>query len=482
MPINAGQLIEQNFLQAKWRADQERKEEAQNRLDLYMDDYEEIIRSKMAELFHKDNYKRLYYHVNQSQNVLKRVVDEISAVYKVPAVRTLSAKNDRWNDIAAGLNLDEMGARVNCYANLLNEVLLKVGVRGGRVVLDILTPNVCMVVQNEDDPTQADAIVYMRTLVNTLGSSDIDYHYWSVEGDYWIFDNDFRVKAKIFEGNSPYRRKDGSFALPFIVIHRRMPDSAFWDQDSGRDLYNGAVLIGVKMTLFDYYFKVASIKQPYIIGDNVEVPGEQVCDPLTIFTASGQNAQIGLLDMQINMGQLKDALVFQLNSLINNYGISADQWSLVIAETSGRALKIRNRALLESREKQRPSYIRAEKDIFDTVRIVNNAHFKDQIPEDVELTVDHGEIEFPEEPAVELQLEKDRLKSGLISLGQFYQHFNPNEKDEKKAQEKIIENLRLLREVQAQNPDIDELLNNIISAGSEKKAAAAGEGEGEEEE
>ncbi|MHB8053625.1 MAG: hypothetical protein ACYDH3_00005, partial [Candidatus Aminicenantales bacterium] len=76
----AQSIVESSLVQAKFRAEKDRMEEAENRLSLYQDDYETIIRAKMKELFAPENYDAMFYHVNQSQNILKRVVNEISMV------------------------------------------------------------------------------------------------------------------------------------------------------------------------------------------------------------------------------------------------------------------------------------------------------------------------------------------------------------------------------------------------------------------
>ena len=468
MAMLAEELIRREFLKAKWIADRERQDEAQNKLDLFKDDYEEIIRQKIKELFHKDNYERLYYHVNQSQNIIKRVIKEISTVYQAQPIREFG-KDERFQEILNYSKLDTKLKKVNRYTNLLNEVLLKIGVRAGRIVYDIITPNIMTIIQNEQDPTQADAIIYMVTRKNTVGDDSISYYYWDIYGNHLILDKDFRVSFVVYDEAAPkgsfefypYRDDEGRLVLPFMTFHREEPDDSFWDQDTGRDLYNAAIMVGIKMTLFDYYFKVASFKQPYIVGDMVSVPAKQILDPLTIFQATGEGAQVGLLDMQINMDQLRDALVFQINSVINNYGISADQWSLSISEMSGRALKIRNRALLEIRQEQIPLYREYEQEIFNKTRIVNNAHFPQQQIKNAEFSVDFGEIEFPEDPEEELNLDTKRLKIGLISLGQFYKKYNPDV-DEKKGEKIIIQNLEKLKTLREEHPTLDEALNLIM--------------------
>jgi len=474
-------MVERSLLEAKWNAEQARQTAALNKLNLYKDDYEAIIRETMKAQFHPDNYKRLLYHVNQSQNVLKRVINEISMVYKAPAKRGLFSasgteiESERYTQILAETKLDQKMKKANRFTNLENELLVFVTVRRGKIVYDLLTPNLVTVIQDEDDPTRARAIVYRVDLVNTLGATEPRYFYWDDQGSHSILDKNFVERQAIYTPeNYPYRDAEGRPVMPFLTIHRNDPDGTFWDQDTGNDLYNSAVSIGWKMTLFDYYFKVASFKQLYVRSED-DVPTGQILDPLTAFVVRGQNAEVGVLDIQANMKQLQDALVFQINSIINNYGISADQWTMSVAEMSGRALKIKNRALLEAREDQIPTYLDAERELFNLTRIVNNAHFSDKLPEDAEFGIDHGEIEYPEEPAEDLKQKKEELKSGLISLGAFYRHFNPDVEDEKEAEKTIIGNLEALAKLRQQHPTLDEALNFIIAGqeeGGEKKKGA----------
>jgi hypothetical protein len=477
-------VITDSVMMAKWRADIERQEEAGHRYDIYSDDYEAIIEETLAKLFCKKNYSRLLHHVNGSQNLLKRVINEISAVYKVPAQRTLDIESPRYEQIKGEINFDSRLKRVNRLTNLLNEMLVIVAIRDGRIVFDVVSPANCMVIQSEDNPTKMNGFCYMRTLVNTPDSVLVEYPYWDIAGNYMILDENMRPKAQIYTPEDyPYRDAKGNFILPAVPFHRQTPEDSFWDQHSGRDLYNAAVMMGVKMTLFDYYYKTGTIKQIYAIGEGIDIPNEQVADPLTMLVARSSaqgNAQIGVLDMQLNLDQLAKSLAYQLNSVINNYGISADMWTLSISEMSGRALKIRNRALLEARQEQEETYRAGEAELFEVIRIVNNVHASfmgwKQIPENAQFAVDFGEIDFPEDPVYEMDLEIRRLKAGIISAGQFYMKFNPNIQNETEAEKLWLDNVNKLKATRESNPTFDEVLNSIMSgAKSQDKGQAQDE-------
>jgi len=485
------QAIKLTVLEAKQRAEDERMDEAQEKIDLYQDDFEEIIRTRMQDLFEKANYERLYYHVNHSQNVIKRIVNEISTVYKSEAKRILSKGCKRYDELKAKINYDVILKKVNRYTNLLNESMLKIGIRNGEICYDLITPNITMVIQNEQDPTEADAIMYSLTRVNTLfgqKKDEIRWFYWDIEGNHFILNEEMKIIEIVYEditNPSPYFDKEKEqFLLPFVVFHRQHPDYSFWDQDTGRDLYNAALAISINMTMFDYYFKTCSFRQRYAIGDTQGIPQDQLSDPLTFFCIPpGEGASVGTLESQVDIEQLVKAITFQINSIINNYGISADMYSLEIPEMSGRALKIRNRALMEQRQEQLPLYRKYEKELYEKTRIINNAWpaFLKNMNEEAEFSIDFGEIEFPDDPMDEIELQTKKLRAGIISLPQFFQFFNPDIKDEKKAEKAIIANLQALQELEEKYPNVDKTLDYILGEGWDRKPAREGEGEGEAE-
>lgn len=481
------QAIKLSVLEAKQKAEEERMDEAQEKIDLYQDDFEEIIRNRMANLFEKDNYERLFYHVNHSQNVIKRIVNEISTVYKSEAKRILSKECKRYDELKAIINYDVILKKVNRYTNLLNESMLKIGIRDGEICYDLITPNITMVIQNEQDPTEADAIMYSLTKVNTIfgqKKDEIRWFYWDIEGNHFILDEGMKIIEIIYEEDSPYIdvEKD-KHLLPFVTFHKQHPDYSFWDQDTGRDLYNAALAVSINMTMFDYYFKTCSFRQRYAIGDIDKIPQNQLSDPLTFFAVpAGEGATIGTLEQQVDIEQLVKAITFQINSIINNYGISADMYSLQIPEMSGRALKIRNRALMEQRQEQLPLYRKYEKELYEKTRIINNAwpRFLPKMNEQSEFSIDFGEIEFPDDPMDEIELQTKKLRAGIISLPQFYQFFNPDIKDEEEAEKAIIANLQALQELEEKYPNVDKTLDYILGEGWKDKPAKEPEEEEEE--
>lgn len=487
----AGIEVTKSVLRATWNNDNDRQQAAEDKLSIYKDDYETIIKEKMAELFHKKNYDTMKFHVNQSQNILKRVINEVSSIYKEPAVRT--TKDKRYQEILDSYEFDVFMKRVNRYTNLLNESLIRVGVRFGKLAFDIITPANCSVIQDVLDPTIPFAFYYSVSRANTvIGKKDIvNYYYWDVLGNAYLLNANWQIIQVIYDVRgegvkgqedekikvSPYvdesvvrakgdPDKSKRYLLPLVTVHRQFPDSDFWDETSGQDLYNSTVLTGVKFTQFDYAFKFAAHKQMYVVGDKIETPTEQLMDARTMIQIKGEGASAGTLDTQARLDQMEKALVFQINSIINNYGISSDAWTLSVTEASGIALRIRNRALTELRKDQIPVYRKAENDLFELIKVVNNAHAGaygwEKIEEGATVKTDFGEIVVEEDPHVELRMDVKKLRAGLITPGQFYMKHNPDFTDEKKAEKELLKNLEKLSSVKATHPGLEEALIYIL--------------------
>ncbi len=476
MALTAADVTRIEALKAKAGAENDRMDEAEDRLNLYVDDFEEIIDKELALQFSEKTYSRIKLFINGSQNIVKRVVDEISIIYTEEPTRTTEPESTRYAEIVEETRLDLKMKKVNRFTNLFNECIVKIGARedrlkGWQIVYDILTPDMVMVIQNEDDPTIADGYVYLRAWRDTKNNVNSEYHYWHVDGVYKIFDKEFRLQETIYgngEGDDeyPYRNSDGRVILPFVDFHRTEPDNDFWDRDSGRDLINATIAVHMKMTLFDYYYKVSSIKQIYTIGNIGKIPQDQLLDPLNVFSVpSDENAQIGVLDMQIAFNELRESIQFQINGTINNYGISSDAFSLSVPEMSGRALLIKNRSLLQRIKNQLPLYRDSETEMFEKTRIVNNAwpQFED-ISDKAEFSIDFKEITFADEPKDELEFDMMELKSGRISLGQFYMKKNPDIETIEDAEKIIIANLEALSKVIEEVPEVDAAINAILGS------------------
>ena len=105
------------------------------------------------------------------------------------------AVDERYEQIKSDANLALKWKKVNRYTNLMNETLIKIGVRDGKIVYDIIIPSNCGVLTSDEDPTIPWVVWYQTATYNAQGIPQIEYYYYDLEGNAVILDDRLRVKA-----------------------------------------------------------------------------------------------------------------------------------------------------------------------------------------------------------------------------------------------------------------------------------------------
>jgi len=470
-----GRVVLESYMKAKASAEASRKSDANDRLSIYFDSWGDMLEGILASQFHPSNYKKIRLMRNTTQNILKKVVDDISVIYKITPRRSFGEKgNETIEKIYADLAIDEFMKKVNQYANLLNDVLIRVGVDREKkaITLHLNTPANTSIIQREDYPEEAMAVFYDVEYIDSQFKTDKKSVFWS-DAEHFIFDEKFNIFPPA-EDNPKMVNPFGK--LPFAIIHlNQIPDN-FWNPKGGQDLVDGTLLTGFKRTLKDYIFKFQSFKQIWIRAQNTkDIPPEFLSDPSSSFLLEGEGSEIGALDLTANFEGMDKSLQSDINAFLSTYGLSVDMFSVSPDESSGRALVIKNRGLREIREKQLPAFRRLEGDLFNLIRLVwNTEKLGPLIPEDLEFKIDFAEMEMFIDPMEKRKQAQSDLKDGLISPAQFYMIFNPDITDEEAAEKAITENLAKLGKIKGGGGIFN--LQNLFGGGGINEAA-----QGEEE-
>lgn len=432
------------FLKAKKQSEEQRKDKSNDRMLIYHDDWQDLLDRVLQKQFHPDNYKNARISLDTSQNILKRVIQETSLVYKEAPTRTIQRDGktleqgvDLYNDVKK----DVFMKKINRYMNLLNDVIIHVywDDELERVGLKMLTPAVTSVVQDPEQPERAKALFYDYDLIDTDSYGEEKYCvYWDAE-NHFIFNKEKPAITKPPSENNP--EKNNFYGeLPFVFVHKQKIDGRFWNPTSGNDLVEGTVWNGVKKTGKNYLLKTQSFKQPYVTGE-VKIPPEMRTDPLTVWMVKGVNATMGTLDLMADFDKIDRAITKDANDYLATYGLSLESFSTTSVAVSGRALEVKNRGLRELREDQIEIFREVEQELLHKITIVNNYHNSKKIPEGLNLKIDFGEIDLYTDPMdLRTRAEWD-LKKGIISPAQFYMTFNPDVKNEDEAKRIISENL-----------------------------------------
>ena len=97
-------------------------------------------------------------------------------------------------------------------------------------------------------------------------------------------------------------------------------------------------------------------------------------DPSTALTASGQDVDISLLDLQADLKQLDETLQSAANNVAINYNISPSQFRLTGNVSSGFAMKMENKPLDEFTEEQQDDFRNYELALFKLLQIVSEVN------------------------------------------------------------------------------------------------------------
>lgn len=419
--------VVRSWLEAKRQDEEDRQNAANVRLAIYHDAWRDVLDGALRELFVPANYANIRMSANTSQNLTKKVVNELAMVYKRPASRSLRDANGEQLSVPAFDNLDYDGLMdlVNKYTILLNDVGVLVSWDGDRqqVRLSLLTPANTSVFQRDGWPEDISGFMYRVDEIDSPMSDKPHYYvYWDDEQHY-VVDGDGNRRDPSPDGSNPDMVNPYG-VMPVVWVHKALRPGMFWDPDDGSDIIDGTLKNGIKRTLKDYAFKMQSFKQPWIRNPAGQIPAEIAMDPAKVWLL-GPEGDVGYMDMTADFAAIDAAIANDIDGMLSAYGISSASFAAQEAE-SGVALEIKNRTLRELREKQIDIFRKAEGELFEIIRTVNNTWNAEQIPEAAQFSVDFAEPEVYTGPMAQREQALWDMEHGLISPAQFYVRFNPD--------------------------------------------------------
>ena len=439
-----------SFTGAKGRADRERRSEIRRRLDIFRDDWRDILKARLSGQFEAENMAELDKVLDTSNNPLKRVIEDVSTIYRKPPTWTFEGDNPLWAEILENARAPIVQPRHNELVNLCNEAGLYVCPYGKWLRFVPVTPDNLVAWEDQDDPTELCAIAMRQGMVNTKEAKP-RWHYWSKSGEigsHQIIEGDdldlTRGRLVLNEAN-PYLDEDGEPVLPIQIYHRAMPTDCIWDQTSGDDLFEATLLIGCLETWINHLIRNDSIALKYVVG-LIENMGGQVAGANRFLQLRGVNNEpvsVGQFQSHSDWTGLGGQIVRKLQNVLNNNGLSMSDFQVSGDAQSGFSLRVRKEGLMERREKQIPLYECYDKQLYAVAAAVWNFERRN-----TESMIEGAELPWPskvkpkirysafqttltvEERAAEFALNKERMAVGLESPITLYQKEHPEASEE----------------------------------------------------
>jgi hypothetical protein len=376
------------------------------RVRIYRNNWEDLLDGELGRQFVQETWERIKLMLDTSQNIFRRIVREICTVYKNGVSRELIVPSDQgkaetvdvpvYNERLMQMNFDWKMSEASRIAKAAWVCFLRPRIvrRTGEMRLDVITPEITHVDLYEDDPLVMKGFAYR---VNSRDKNGNQIEVWVYYTDEVILylDGAGREIANPFDDTdedigteNPYGR------IPVVPFFCVPPTLEFWDLYWNKDAVRANYIIGVLNTYMNYLVKTQSFKQIAFSGAVSNEVLSAISDPLfPLVLPTGATA--ATLDLNTQLAAIDSVIRGKVMAIANNYGISSENFNVSGSIASGYSLKIANRSLEEIREQDKLVAGMVERDLFDLVRQVSNMAGGEQIPEELELRWNPGEIQYP---------------------------------------------------------------------------------------
>ncbi len=426
--------------------EKERNERHRLRDQLYRDGGVEHMDNMIDALFSDPDVKRLRKAVvpyARFNNIIKRIVNEMSTVYAEPARRTVGETADTIAanatalavaaeenvDVDAGVIADAVASTPNndkyqaaLEACRMNERMVEVGrllnlhralLVGFRVrtrmdgtrepTIDIATPaNVRAITHPNDDTLVVGWLI--RTCHRTARSSE--------ETPTWTLWTDHEA-VSLRDDMSPIMSSYVEHKLgvcPWVPVTLGPNASGFWPGSEGEDLVAGHMTIWFENVLLIKESKSAT-KQTLIQGDGTSMARGQASDTETVGElADGQSATT--VDMSMDLDLFKGASGHVLDSLSLNYGLLPAVARGQHAE-SAEARELQMLPLKAIRRRQQVPLRRFEQQFAIVMAAVLKVDLPSMLFQVIDWLIEFAETETPLDPIAEQDLFEKRRAAGL---------------------------------------------------------------------
>lgn len=327
------------------------------RYQMYNDNYRELVLRRMLQIYPKAYDILLTAQIDLTNNIFKKIINRISRVYAFGCDRII--EDEKTKEVYKQLNIESFMIEADKKLNAFNDLVIQVAwdYKNNKPALIFRYPH-----ELEIDVDQFGNVEEVEYLVEKTKDGE-KWAYWSSEEHYYkIYDKKGNHKKQMLDDNENGINPYG--VLPFVFMNNQFRDShCFFDEHGGDDLVNITLDNSIYSTFKNYLIKWQSFKQIVVTGSNVGAISGQMLDPSQALTATGQDVDIKLLDLQSDIKQLNDVLQDSANQVALNYDISPQSFMMTQQVSSGFALQMQNIALDERTKLRQKDFIEYENEL-----------------------------------------------------------------------------------------------------------------------
>ena len=412
-------------------------------------------------------------------NITKKILDKISMVYKYPPDRVLTD--------ADGKELKDDGAVYSQWVNYVEIFDNYIGEAERRKNLHhkILFRNSYNALEQkwrfwieddylahflQDDPINPvgfsiPVIIQVDKEHEVSGVdqiyqffSDKYYFYYNTKGKYWTYFYDANGEKQDHCGENPYG------VSPWAEIRKGVPVSRY-ETDGAADLIHANESINVNLNNLNMALHYQAFG---LIWDNT---GLDESDAPKILIGANKHfhlptdSTLNNLDLNPKLLEMIDTIRYEIQAIANMYHLNVN-WHQEATPVSGFSLIVQNIDYLEERQKSADEANKQEKQIFKSIKAIQNYHSGDlaedepKIPKESYLRTDFQEENLPIKQTDELAIRTWNIKTNCKTPVDYIMSENPD-MDKETAIAKFKENQALNKELS----ESDQIREDIKALG-----------------
>lgn len=425
------------FLPLLWQADVLRRREVWELLQIYRQEWRDLLLDRMREIFSPEVFQILHPKTDISLNLLRWAVDELAGIYAEPVSRTLEGED------APALytkNLDVALDAASRMAFLCRTVFVRPLWFDGEMFLDVVTPDRVSVLPSRNKPGAIDCLMLhipfdAMDVYLPPSSPSVRLRRYAV----WTKDSHFILD----ESFAPLPLKDNPAnknfygRIPYLAIHLGYPTTSFWTHQEMRGLRDATYRAAIHMTDHNHLRQMQSFKQLVLTGTPESKDwAKLILDPGKAIHLKGQGTA-DVLDLQADLGQHLDTLLTGAAAVLNLYGIRPDAVKGTIDASSGYALSLKMQGQQKVWSSLRRIWEAAERELYDLARVTASVDSGLTLPSGP-LRVAFGEMGAPADPQTQASTLSALVTSGIYSKAEARRVLGKTEEESAQIEEETL--------------------------------------------
>lgn len=441
-----------DLLQSKAKTADERTRmvQAAIAIDFYNNKQRDYMVKVCSEVY-PNSWRDVDKYISTS-GITNQIINEMAILFQVPAEFNVETTNEavteRFQDMLAGSELWKKLIAADRMADLTGKVGLcpRWHSKDERVVIDIITPDKCFVVQDPEDPTKAETVYYAvdRDTDARLATPITIYAKWTRDTYSEVQLNSDFIELKTTKPVTPNPYKQ----IPVVWIAPIIEVDTFW-VDHGYPIIEGNININLRESNLDLALDFQSFSTLVTSG---------LSDTKDIITGITRRLDLPVQDYgNTNPPDAKyitpDAKLETVAKIINGRRVNLAQQSGLSESSfnrdtgtinSGYQLRLSKQDVIVynnlKKEIYRPELIR----LIELMIICYNANDKQfSFPSGLPIDLQYGNVVFAENPIEKVALQQQKIMSGMMSLADAIRENNPS-----LTQQEAIDEAKRIRDEQ----------------------------------